>query len=93
VNFKPRAEEWIRSELPGYSAKAVAEALWNHVAAGGEIDEQVETRPEWSDKYEFHHDIRIRLEGRRIYFETVLMAGKPDDPDDSSIIVVNIHDA
>lgn len=93
VVFRDRAEKWIRAQLPGYSLKALAEMLFQHVEAGGKVDEQPEKRPEWSDRYEFHHDIRITISGRLIYFETVLLAGKSDDLDGSTIFVVNVHDA
>jgi hypothetical protein len=35
--------------------------MFEHVNAGVEIDEVSETRPEWSDLYEFHHDLRLTI--------------------------------
>ena len=65
--------------------------MFDFVAAGGKIDEQVETRPEYVAD-EFHYDLRVNIDGRMIYFETLLRCMKPDDPDDPRIEVVNVHD-
>jgi hypothetical protein len=85
---KRRVEEWLRIELPRYSWRELHRELHEHVANGGKIDEQVETRPEYAH-YEFHYDLRVKIGGRHLYFETVLFA---DDPDDPTIVVVNVHD-
>jgi hypothetical protein len=53
----------------------------------------VETRPEWSDRFEHHYDLRPVLAGRRLYVETRLIYSDPTDADDPVIHVVNIHDA
>ena len=55
--------------------------------------EVVETREHWRDLYPFHHDLRVVVAGRRIYFETCLDYKDPNDPDDPVIRVVNAHDA
>jgi hypothetical protein len=65
--------------------------MYEYVEAGGKIDEVRETRPEWSDKHEFHFDLRLQIEGRRIYIETRLNCRIPPVPDDSTILVANIH--
>jgi hypothetical protein len=91
VEFKPRAEAWLASELPELSLREVARALYQHVEGGGEIDEQVERRPEYVS-YEFHFDLRVRIGGRHIYFETVLLCEDAKDPDDPMIEVVSVHD-
>jgi len=62
------------------------------VENGGKIDEKPETRPDRT-RDKFHYDLRVTIDGRRVYFETILMVGKtPDDPDDSTIFVVSVHD-
>jgi hypothetical protein len=66
--------------------------MHDFVAAGGIIDQQAETRPEWTT-HDYHFDLRIPLSGRVLYIETRLIYRKPDDPDDPRIHVVNIHDA
>ncbi len=83
------AQRWLRSELPGYLASDVGRLLHEYVDGGGEIDQQPETRPEWA-MHEFHYDLRVRIGGRLIYFETRLMMPRRGDP---WIHVVNIHDA
>ena len=64
--------------------------MHEYVAAGGEIDEVRETRPEWLD-YEFHYDLRFTIAGKPIYIETRLEFRVPLVPDDSRIIVVYVH--
>ena len=91
VRWKKVAAQWVYRELPGWKLKAIAEQMHLHVAAGGVIDEQPETREEWLE-YEFHYDLRIRIDNRRIYIETLLSYDNPDDPDDPTIRVVSIHD-
>ena len=55
-----------------------------------EIDEVPERRPEWSE-HEFHHDLRLQIGERLVYVETRLLMQR--DIADSTISVVNIHDA
>jgi hypothetical protein len=92
VDFGERARGWLRHAFPVYGEPELARMLFEHVKAGGEIDEQVETREEWS-QHEFHHDLRVRIRGRLIYFETRLIYRDPNDPDDPRIEVANAHDA
>lgn len=91
VDFKPVVVEWLANELPGYTLRQVACELHQHVEEGGEIDEQVERRPEYAH-CEFHYDLRVRIGDRRVYFETVLSCEDADDPDDPLIVVVSVHD-
>jgi len=93
VNFLKHTEDWLRAELAHLPAREVSRLLHDYVAAGGTIDEQVETREHWRELYEFHHDLRLPIGGRVIYFETRLIYRHPDDPDDPVLYVVNIHDA
>jgi hypothetical protein len=93
ITFSPLALDWLRREYPDYLPRDVAELLFDHVAAGGVIDEQPETRERWRDLHEYHYDLRVPVLGRRIYFETRLSYRDPNDPDDPIIDVVNIHDA
>ena len=78
---KRRVEEWLRKELPEFPWRKVRRELYQFVENGGEIDEQVERRPEYTH-YEFHYDLRVDLGGRQVYFETVLECKDPSDPDD-----------
>jgi hypothetical protein len=93
VDFTERAWVWLRAVFPSYTKRENARLLHSYVAAGGEIDEQIETREEWRDQHEFHHDLRVRIRGRLVYFETRLVYRNPADPDDPLIQVVNVHDA
>lgn len=89
VNFERRALEWVRQVL-GVAARDFSRLICEHVDAGGEIDEVPETRPEYQE-HEFHHDLRLTVGDRRIYVETRLLMER--DIDDTTIQVVNVHDA
>jgi hypothetical protein len=79
--------------LPAYASKQIAELLYLHVLEHGCscVDEQPETREQWRDTHEFHHDLRVRIEGRLVYFETRLIILRKTK--DSMIAVVNAPDA
>ena len=87
-----QAYRWVRRELNGVPLKDIGRMLFEHVAGGGQIDEIVESRPEWCDLHEFHHDLRIPIQGKLVYVETRLIFRPPFVSDESSIIVVNIHE-
>ena len=95
VQFNPRAEKWLANEIPELAFLEIAGELYRYVEAGGEIDEQVEKRKlELAHDYaqEFRYDLRVPIGRRRIYFETILLCDDADDPDDPTIVVVNVHD-
>jgi hypothetical protein len=92
VDFKERAWNWLRATFPAFNQRQIAHLLHKYVKDGGEIDEQIETREQWRVLHEFHHDLRVRIKGRLVYFETRLIYRKPNDPDDPRIEVVNAHD-
>ncbi len=90
VGYTKDAERGLRSELRGYTQRRFSEILHLFVDAGGEVDQVVETRPEWTT-YSHHYDLRPMVAGRNLYVETRLLYDDPNDPDDPRIIVVNIH--
>jgi hypothetical protein len=92
LQFKERVGLWLRKEFPGRTLEAIQKLLFEYVDGGGVIDEQVESRPEYVS-YEFHFDLRVKIDDRLLYFETILICKKPNDPDDPRIEVVNVHDA
>ncbi len=63
--------------------------MFRFFAAGGEIDQVREGRPQWSE-HRFHYDFRIDIGGRLLYIETILVEDGSEDP---TIYVVSIHDA
>ena len=89
-NLTEQAYRWIKTELDGISTREIARLIFEYVSSGGEIDEQLETRPEWSD-YEFHHDFRFTIQDKPVYIETRLHCKPIFVPNDSWIDVVNIH--
>jgi len=88
VTAKDLALEWMKDEL-GLTLKDVAKAMNLHCQFGGVIDQQPETRAEWSD-WPFHYDLRLPLSGRDVYIETILQDNDPSDP---TLHIVSVHDA
>ncbi|MSQ93463.1 MAG: hypothetical protein EXR98_02780 [Gemmataceae bacterium] len=86
------AFDWIRIHLPTLSPRSLGRLMHESVLGGNEIDQQKETRPEWS-VHDFHYDLRFAIDGRLVYIETRLIYDDPDDPDNPIIHVVNIHEA
>jgi hypothetical protein len=82
---------WVRNEL-GIPLKDLSRLMHEFVDCGGEIDEVREKRPEWQDEFEYHYDLRFSIENKPVYWETRLIYRPPFKPDQSVILVVNIHD-
>ena len=91
VLFKKRPQEWLASELPEHTLKDICRILHEYVDRGGRIDEQVERRQEYLH-YRFHFDLRVRIGGRHVYFETIMQFEDADDEDDLTIVVVSVRD-
>jgi hypothetical protein len=89
ITWKPIARQWLEENLEGFTTKSVGEEMFRFHSAGGEIDQVLETRPEWTE-HRFHYDFRMDIGGRFLYIETVLL---DEDSDDPTIHVVSIHDA
>jgi len=86
------AYKFVRRELDGVSLDGIKRRMWEYVLGeGGEIDEQRENRREWSGEYEFHHDLRLTIQDKKVYIETRLHFRVPFVPDESWIDVVNVH--
>jgi hypothetical protein len=92
ILFKPIAWGWIRNELgDNYTKKGVAKILWEYVQSGGKIDELIENRKlDVADHLirDYHYDLRVMIDERLVYFETILI---DDDPSDPVIWVVSVH--
>lgn len=84
------ARRWFTDQFANVFLSEVGRWMYDHVAAGGEIDEVKETRPEWLD-HEFHHDLRLTIDNKSIYIETRLNYREPFAADESWIQVVNVH--
>jgi hypothetical protein len=84
------AYAWVKRQLGNISLIEIGRLMHEHVAAGGDVDEVRETRPEWSD-YEYHYDLRLTVYDEPVYIETRLNYKLPFVRDQSTIVVVNIH--
>lgn len=87
-----QAFRWIRRELGNITLKEIGRLMYEYVAAAGKVDEVPETRPEWSDRHEYHWDLRFVIQDKPVYIETRLRYRLPIVPDESWILVVNIHE-
>ena len=87
-----QSHRWLRREVGEITFKDLGRLMFEYVSTGGEVDEVVETRPEWSDEYRFHHDLRLTIGGTQVYIETRLHYRLPVVADESWILVVNIHE-
>ena len=90
LDFRQLAKDWLQEQIPNMTLRNFRRILFEHVRAGGEVDEVVERRPEWID-LGFHYDLRPDVDGKRLYVESLLKYRDADDPDDPIIIVVNVH--
>ena len=72
VSWKPIAWEWIVKNLNSQTRQTIADAMYQHAQAGGEIDEVREKREAHRDDTQFHYDFRLRIESLDVYLETVL---------------------
>jgi hypothetical protein len=94
VVFKKDAAEGLRTHLEGVTQKGFKELLHQYVVVeGGEIDQVVELRENWLDKWSHHYDIRPVIGGVKFYVETRLDYSDPTDPDDPVIYLVHIKPA
>jgi hypothetical protein len=88
-----QAYRFIRGDLGGIFLKEIGRLMHEHVKQGGDIDEVQERRQDWTDQWEFHWDVRLPIAGIPVYIETRLNYRLPVVPDESWILVVNIHAA
>ncbi len=90
VEWTEVAQSWVGRELDGVTPDGVIDLIYDYVISGGQIDQVRERRPEWY-QHEYHYDLRIEMDGRKLYVETRLMFEDPSDPDDPRILVANVH--
>jgi hypothetical protein len=90
VTWQKLAADWVYGNMDRLTPRRVSQLMWEYVDGGGVIDEVPERRQEWSE-HRFHYDLRLQIGDRRIYIETRLLMER--DIADSTVNVVNIHDA
>lgn len=87
VVWNSRSQDYVRTNM-SLSPKEIAKLMWEFVQRGGEIDAQPETREPYRRERKFHYDLRLPLEGKDMYVETILVDDSRIDP--PHIQVVNI---
>jgi hypothetical protein len=85
-----QSRRWVQQVL-GVRLRVLARLMHEYVEAGGKIDEVRERRPEWSDDYEYHYDLRFSVKGVAVYVETRLNYRPPFQLDEPWILVVSVH--
>ncbi len=86
VSWAGRAEEDRREHLPELTPKAIKEALFKYVCAGGRIDRVDETRDPYRKHWKYHYDMWPTILGQVYYFETRF--ARSPEPDDSVIYIM-----
>ncbi|MBM4069259.1 MAG: hypothetical protein FJ271_09980 [Planctomycetes bacterium] len=92
--FEKDAAAGLRKHLEGHTQKSFKELLYRFVVIeDNEVDQVVESREHWRDRWSHHYDLRPVIDGVKYYVETRLYYRKPDDPDDPMVYLVNIKPA
>lgn len=72
VIWKRQAAQQLRDLLDSHTQKSIAKLMYEHVKAGGLIDQVRERRPEYAGRHEYHFDFRLNIDGQLVYLETTL---------------------
>jgi hypothetical protein len=88
VVWKRKAAEGLRLLLGDHTQKSIAKLLYEHVEAGGVIDQIRERRSEYASRHEHHFDFRLNVDGRLVYIETTLDL----TPTGPVVTIVSLHD-
>ncbi len=87
VKWEQLPSNWVRTNLESQTIKEINRLMLNHVEHGEEIDQIREQRPEFAVQHEFHYDLRLKIDDRHVYLETVL----DETITGPEVIVVNAH--
>ncbi|HEY7327896.1 MAG TPA: hypothetical protein VH592_09665 [Gemmataceae bacterium] len=94
IVLKGRAAEGLRTTLEGMTEKYFSEALYRFVCEeNGEIDQVKEEREPWRNHWEWHYDLRLTINGVKLYVETRLYPESFSSRHDPIIQVVQIKPA
>jgi hypothetical protein len=88
IQWKRRAAEWLRENLSNRTQQGIGQLIYEH---RGEVQQTAEIREDYRDRYRFHYDFRLFIDGQRVYIETAFDCGATES--DSTIWVVNIKPA
>jgi hypothetical protein len=94
IVLKGRAPDGLRTTLEGMTEKGFKEALYRFVCEeDGEIDQVKEEREPWRDHWEWHYDLRLIINGVKMYVETRLYPESFSSRHEPIIQVVQIKPA
>ena len=89
ILWKRTSAEWLKKNIEGHTQKSIGRMMYEHVLAGGKIDQVRENREGYREIYEYHYDFRIQIDDRRIYIETTLDQTRMGP----TLNVVSMHEA
>jgi hypothetical protein len=95
IELEKDAPEGLRTTLEGVTVEGFKEALYCFVCLeDGEIDQVKETR-NWEpcNRWEYHYDLRLTINGVKVYVETRLYPESFSSREESEIHVVHIKPA
>ena len=91
IELEGRAHEGLRTTFEGVTVDEFKEALYRFVChQNGEIDRVKEERQPWREKWEWHYDLRLTINGVKIYVETRLHPESWASLADPTVLVVQI---
>ncbi|MCI0463000.1 MAG: hypothetical protein L0Z62_39135 [Gemmataceae bacterium] len=86
-----RAYEGLRTTLEGVTEDHFKEALYCFVCEeNGAIDQVKEERDPWREQWEWHYDLRLTVNGVKVYVETRLFPESFSSRQEPIIYVVQI---
>jgi hypothetical protein len=86
-----RAHGGLRTTLEGMTVAEFKEALYRFVChENGEIDQVKEEREGWCEQWEWHYDLRLTINGVKVYVETRLHPESFASREDPTVLVVQI---
>ncbi len=88
------AHEGLRTTLEGVTVRCFKEALYHFVCQeNGEIDQIKEEREPWRNHWEWHYDLRLTINGVKLYVETRLFPESFSSRQEPMVYVVRIKPA
>jgi hypothetical protein len=91
IELEGRAAEGLRTTVEGVTVRYFKEALYRYVCEeDGEIDQVKEERDPWRKFWEWHYDLRLTINGVKLYVETRLYPESFSSDKEPTIRVVQI---
>jgi hypothetical protein len=94
IELQGRAPEGLRTTLEGVTVRYFKECLFRYVCKeDGEVDQVKEQREPWCKCWEWHYDLRLTINGIRVYVETRLYPESFSSDAEPTILIFQIKPA